>query len=151
MPEDDNEEVLREYRALLGLTLDKMPEEDKQWFPEFDIENIAKLDAMNRLEHIREEKASLQIGAFEKEAWDLALKYSNNEYEENAAELKEKAKELKQNIKKFIDGLEKTNSNSSQRFARIISEALLDCEYVIGDKHVASFRMGNILRQQPAK
>jgi len=150
MSDDDSKEAIREYRDLLELTLDKISEEDKQWFSDFEVENVAKLDATNRLEYIRQEKASLEIGALEKEAWDIAMKYSNNE-EENTTKLKETAKNLKLRIEVFADGLKKVDSHLVKRFARIISEALLDCEYIIGDKQIASLRMGRILRQQRTK
>jgi len=151
MSDDNSKEVLDEYRDFLELTLDKMSEEEKQWFPDFEVENVAELDATNRLEHIQEERASLEIGILEREAWDLAMKYSNNEGKGNAAELKETAKDLKQKIEEFADSLEEADSDLSKRFARIISEVLLDCEYIIGDKQVASLRMGRILRQQRTK
>ena len=149
--EDNSKEVLDEYRDFLELTLNKMSEDDKQLFPDFEIENIAELDATNILEHIREERASLKVGVLEREAWGLAVEYSNNEEKGNATELKEKAKELKHSIEEFADELKKADSDLTKRFTRIISEALLDCEYIIGDKQVASLRMGRILRQQRTK
>jgi hypothetical protein len=148
MSEDDSKEVLGEYRGFLELTLDKMPEEDKEWFQDFEIKNIEALDATKRLERIREERAGLEINVFERKAWKLAMEYSQNGAAENVTKFKEQAEELKQNIENFANQLKKEDSDLTKRFARIISEALLDCEYVMRDKQVASLRMGRILRQQ---
>jgi hypothetical protein len=108
------------------------------------IKEVSEVAPEQRLEYIQRELLDREIGDLDRSAWDIA-ELSLQDFADLPA-LQAQAKTILENIVEKQKLLDEKGPEWRMRYARNLSEAALDCNFVLGDHSRSSLRLGRTIR-----
>jgi hypothetical protein len=148
---EDATSVEAAFERLVRVAIGKA---DPTFFPNFEIltlgvgddliKAVAEVPPENRLAYIEQELLDREISDLDRSAWDIA-ELSLQDLPDLPA-LQAQAKTILDNILEKQQLLEEKGPEWQMRYARNLSEATLDCNFVLGDHSRSSLRLGRTIR-----
>lgn len=147
----DAEVLVVTFEQYLRSTLEKTYRRDKPKVDEIAlrigrtiIKEVSELLPENRLEHCQRELLDQKIGDLDRSSWDIAEKYISDET--IIPVLQSQASKNLEKIQEIYRFLEQKGVDWQNRYGRTLSEATLDCQFVLGNHSQSSLRLSKILR-----
>jgi len=148
---DDAVVAMSEFERLIRIAIGSR---DTTTFPNFNemalrigariTQEVSEVPPEKRLEYIQQELLVREVGSLNWEAWNIAEK-SLQEAPDLPA-LQAQARVILDKIIQIHCLLKEKGSEWERRFGRDLSEATLDCEFVLGDHSRSSLRLGRTIR-----
>ncbi len=106
------------------------------------IRQVADLPPQERSDFIADKVFNIRVNEASKQAWQVVMQWLSNPEES----LRIQARDILSQAKHLSDELEQKYPPAVRsRYGRVLSEAILDCEYVLGATDKVSLRLGRAL------
>jgi hypothetical protein len=151
VPPQESAAVAAAFERLLRLAMDRDRSYVQSYIPDLDaftlsigkniVKEISEVPPEKRLEHIQRELLDREISSLDRRALKLA---EQSLYASSAdlSALRAKVQPIQQRIEELYREFKTSGMDWERRYGLTLSEASLDCGFVLGKHHYSSMRLG---------